>query len=241
MRILVFHGYLLRGTGSNIYNANLAGAHRARARGAPALPGPRAGTRRRRAGRARDRPHPGHRPCAAGLRGRRLRGLRRQAVPELTDGSSTTTWRRTSRPCARRRRPDVALANHLVMGPAIMARAWGRALRREDPRQRARVHRARRTRSASCRTRSRGSGRRRDPGGLAPHRETAVRGAGRRAVAAGADPPRAARRGRPRFPPGGEPDLQRLADRSRGAARLGRRGRGRRRSCASSTRRTTGS
>ena len=24
MRILIFHGYLLRGTGSNIYNANLA-------------------------------------------------------------------------------------------------------------------------------------------------------------------------------------------------------------------------
>jgi len=23
MRILIFHGYLLRGTGSNIYNANL--------------------------------------------------------------------------------------------------------------------------------------------------------------------------------------------------------------------------
>src|SRR3712207_3823573 len=26
MRILVFHGYLLRGTGSNVYNANLASA-----------------------------------------------------------------------------------------------------------------------------------------------------------------------------------------------------------------------
>ena len=26
MRILIFHGYLLRGTGSNIYNANLARA-----------------------------------------------------------------------------------------------------------------------------------------------------------------------------------------------------------------------
>ena len=26
MRILVFHGYLLRGTGSNVYNASLAGA-----------------------------------------------------------------------------------------------------------------------------------------------------------------------------------------------------------------------
>ena len=45
MRILIFHGYLLRGTGSNIYNANLVRAlARARARGRPALPGPRAGT-----------------------------------------------------------------------------------------------------------------------------------------------------------------------------------------------------
>ena len=26
MRILIFHGYLLRGTGSNIYNASLAAA-----------------------------------------------------------------------------------------------------------------------------------------------------------------------------------------------------------------------
>ena len=26
MRVLVFHGYLLRGTGSNVYNAELAGA-----------------------------------------------------------------------------------------------------------------------------------------------------------------------------------------------------------------------
>ena len=26
MRVLIFHGYLLRGTGSNVYNANLAAA-----------------------------------------------------------------------------------------------------------------------------------------------------------------------------------------------------------------------
>ena len=26
MRVLIFHGYLLRGTGSNVYNANLAQA-----------------------------------------------------------------------------------------------------------------------------------------------------------------------------------------------------------------------
>ena len=39
-------------------------------------------------------------------------------------------------------RPEVALANHLVMGPVILARALpASALRGEDPRQRARVHR----------------------------------------------------------------------------------------------------
>ena len=42
---------------------------------------------------------------------------------------------------AERVRPDVALANHAVMGPAILARGLGerRALRREGARQRARV------------------------------------------------------------------------------------------------------
>ena len=40
MRILIFHGYLLRGTGSNVYNARLAPAlRRAGPRGPPALPG----------------------------------------------------------------------------------------------------------------------------------------------------------------------------------------------------------
>ena len=49
---------------------------------------------------------------------------------------------------------DAALANHLVMGPLILARA-GAELRREDPRQRARPTRCARIR-ASCRTRARG-------------------------------------------------------------------------------------
>ena len=41
MRFLIFHGYLLRGTGSNIYNANLVRTLAAPGpRGASALPGP---------------------------------------------------------------------------------------------------------------------------------------------------------------------------------------------------------
>ena len=42
LRVLIFHGYLLQGTGSNVYNAELGAALvRARPRGAPGLPGPR--------------------------------------------------------------------------------------------------------------------------------------------------------------------------------------------------------
>ena len=58
------------------------------------------------------------------------------------------------REVAARARPDVALANHLVMGPAIVARALGGAasLRGEDPRQRARVHRQARPRALPAAT-----------------------------------------------------------------------------------------
>ena len=47
------------------------------------------------------------------------------------------------REVAARVKPDVALANHLVMGPVVLARGLargGRAVRGQDPRQRARVH-----------------------------------------------------------------------------------------------------
>ena len=99
--------------------------------------------------------------------------------------------------------PDVALANHLVMGPVILARALGGAAPyavkihgsaleytvRPHPR-------------ALPPVRARGDPRRqRRARGLAPHRRVALRGAGRRAVAARAHPPGAARRGRAHLPP----------------------------------------
>ena len=117
-------------------------------RGPPALPGPRPararlGRRRRRLGRgaagrhdaprtrARDGLPAGHRRPAAGLRRRPLRRLRGAAVPGAAPTpSSTATSTPTWPPCARSSsasRPDVALANHLVMGPAILARALGGA------------------------------------------------------------------------------------------------------------------
>ena len=66
---------------------------------------------------------------AAGLRRRPLRGLRRQARSRSSPTTSSSTTSRANvaavRDVVARARPDVALANHLVMGPAVLARALG--------------------------------------------------------------------------------------------------------------------
>ena len=99
MRILVFHGYLLRGTGSNIYNASLADAFTqlghevhllCQDRHAAELPFVDAVGRWEGGKLVVERVREPVR-CTAylpdigrvlpGLRGGRLRGLRRQAVP----------------------------------------------------------------------------------------------------------------------------------------------------------------
>ena len=136
----IFHGYLLRGTGSNVYNANLAAALvRARPRGPPALPGPRAraswrsstpsatGTTARWRVRTLREPvrctvyRPGLGGAAAGLRRRPLRGHRGAPVPGAAARPRSTRYVEANvaavREVAARARPDVALANHLVMGP----------------------------------------------------------------------------------------------------------------------------
>ena len=128
MRVLIFHGYLLRGTGSNVYNASLATALA------------RLGHEVHLVCQDRD-------PESAGLAldgitiynpdiGRvlpvyvadRYEGF--DAKPFLTctdeeleayiDANAAAV-----RDVAARARPDVALANHLVMGPLILARALG--------------------------------------------------------------------------------------------------------------------
>ena len=128
LRILIFHGYLLRGTGSNIYNASLVRAFarlghevelvcQERSREELDLPD----------GRARDRA--GHRrACCRSTWPTATRASR----PCPTRSSTTSGWSATSRPTSRavrevveRTAPDVALANHLVMGPVILARALG--------------------------------------------------------------------------------------------------------------------
>ncbi len=158
MRILVFHGYLLSGTGSNVYNARLAAAFFKQGHEVHLL--------------CQDR-HPEQQPFvdAAGdwdtgsLRVRELRGAARGAgraeapvkgrctvyrpdiggllpvyVADRYEGVEARTFAECSeeqvsayveanvaavRELAELVAPDVALANHLVMGPAILARALG--------------------------------------------------------------------------------------------------------------------
>jgi glycosyltransferase involved in cell wall biosynthesis len=148
VRILVFHGYLLGGTGSNVYNARLAkalvrlghevhllsqerhpeehpfidaagdweGALRVRVLREPVPPGPARCTV--------------YRPD--------IGGLLPVYVEDRYEGLEARTFSRCSpsevahyieanvaavREVALRARPDLALANHLVMGPVVLARA----------------------------------------------------------------------------------------------------------------------
>ena len=125
MRILVFHGYLLGGTGSNVYNARLAAAlvqlghevhllcqerHPERSRSSTRLGTGTRGTLRVRAlSRAPAREPSGalhrlparHRRPAAGLRGRPLRGHRGAHVRGVQRrGGRALRRRRTWRRCA---------------------------------------------------------------------------------------------------------------------------------------------
>ena len=144
MRILIFHGYLLGGTGSNVYNAELAAAlvrvgHEVHLLSQERAPFAfdwvdAAGTwdsgslvveERREVVRATV-----YRPDIAGLLpvyvADRYAGVEARPFYELNDfeldrylGANVAAVREV----AARVRPDVALANHLVMGPVILARA----------------------------------------------------------------------------------------------------------------------
>jgi glycosyltransferase involved in cell wall biosynthesis len=144
VRILVFHGYLLDGTGSNVYNARLAAAFVAQGHEVHLL--------------SQDR-HPERQPFvdAVGdwdeghLQLRTLRspvrcavyrpdigGLLPVYVADRYEGIEARTFAQCSdeqvatyieanveavRELVEQIEPDVALANHLVMGPVILARA----------------------------------------------------------------------------------------------------------------------
>src|SRR5258707_6931205 len=122
MRVLIFHGYMLRGTGSNIYNVNLA----------PALA--RLGHEVHLLCQDREVKIPGvqiHNPDIHGLLPVYVKdpyeGFEVKAFPELTDeeldryiDANVAAVRDA---VAATGGFDAALAGHLVMGPAILARA----------------------------------------------------------------------------------------------------------------------
>jgi glycosyltransferase involved in cell wall biosynthesis len=144
VRILVFHGYLLHGTGSNVYNARLAEALVRAGHEVHLL------SQDRDAGSLRwvdavgdwdggslqvdaraDAPRATvYRPDIGGLLpvyvADRYEGVEARPFPELSDDEVEAYVERNVeavRDVVAAARPDVALANHLVMGPAVLARA----------------------------------------------------------------------------------------------------------------------
>lgn len=147
MRVLVFHGYLLHGTGSNVYNAELGAAlvragHELHllcqdrdpfslpwvdACGAWDASGALVVEERRSPARATV-----YRPDIGGVLplyvADRYEGFDARPFPELgADELDRYLSANVAavRDVVSRVRPDVALANHLVMGPAVLARALG--------------------------------------------------------------------------------------------------------------------
>jgi glycosyltransferase involved in cell wall biosynthesis len=122
MRFLIFHGYMLRGTGSNIYNANLARALS------------KLGHEVHLLCQDRETKIEGveiHNPDIHGLLPVYVKdpyeGFEVKAFPELSDEeldryieANVTAVRDVAASVGG---VDAALANHLVMGPAILARA----------------------------------------------------------------------------------------------------------------------
>jgi glycosyltransferase involved in cell wall biosynthesis len=147
VRVLVFHGYLLHGTGSNVYNANLAAAfvrlgHEVhllcQERRPERLPFVDAvgdwddGALALRTLREPVRCTV-YRPALAGLLplyvADRYEGIEARPFPELSDAEVDAYVEanvRAVREVVAHATPDVALANHLVMGPLVLARALER-------------------------------------------------------------------------------------------------------------------
>ncbi len=122
MRVLVFHGYMLRGTGSNIYNVNLARALAGLGHEVHLLCQDR---------EVRIEGVEIHNPDIHGLLPVYVKdpyeGFEVKAFPELTEAeldryveANVAAVREVA---AAAGGIDAALANHLVMGPAILARA----------------------------------------------------------------------------------------------------------------------
>jgi glycosyltransferase involved in cell wall biosynthesis len=129
MQVLIFHGYLLHGTGSNVYNASLAQALARQGHEVHLI------CQDRRADeldwvRGNDNITV-HVPDIGGLLpvfvADRYEGFTVKTFPELTDEELDRYLDRNVRAVRQivdyYGEPDAALANHLVMGPVILARA----------------------------------------------------------------------------------------------------------------------
>src|SRR5919112_927758 len=143
VRVLIFHGYLLRGTGSNVYNAALAEALARNGHEVHLLSQERdplahawvdaagdwdAGTLRVVERRTPARVT-AYRPAIDLLPvyvADRYEGVEARPLPDLGDAEVEDYVARNVaavRDVVARAAPDLALANHLVMGPLVLARA----------------------------------------------------------------------------------------------------------------------
>ncbi len=121
MRILIFHGYLLRGTGSNIYNENLVRTLAALGHEVHLL--------------CQDRDYEPPKGVTVHIPdiGRVLpvyvadeyEGFDAKPFEQLTDAELEHYIEANVEAVRAVPTPDMALANHLVMGPVILARAFG--------------------------------------------------------------------------------------------------------------------
>jgi glycosyltransferase involved in cell wall biosynthesis len=142
VRVLIFHGYLLRGTGSNVYNARLAAAlvglghevhllcqerHADELDFVGAVGDWDSGQLRlKRTGRKRCTVYRPPLELLPVYVPDRYEGVEARPFPELSDEELESYVEINARAVAEvlaRTHPDVALANHLIMGPAILARA----------------------------------------------------------------------------------------------------------------------
>jgi glycosyltransferase involved in cell wall biosynthesis len=129
MRVLIFHGYLLRGTGSNVYNASLAQALARQGHEVHLF------CQDRRFDELdwvrENRNIVVHVPNIGGLLpvfvADRYEGFQVKTFPELTDEELDNYLDQNVRAVRdvveNYGEPDAALANHLIMGPVILARA----------------------------------------------------------------------------------------------------------------------